>query len=92
MNDGEPANQAIHELLTKREAQLKTATLILKPLTIVAAVVVFALCFWRYEMGLLLSVGVAILTFPAMGLGVALPVGYFLGRNAARRLKRKLEI
>jgi hypothetical protein len=43
-------------------------------------------------MGLLLSVGVATLTFPAMGLGVALTVGYILGRKAAWRLKRKLEI
>jgi|KBSMisStandDraft_5_1062788.scaffolds.fasta_scaffold1732987_1 hypothetical protein len=36
-------------------------------------------------MGLLLSIAVAMLTFPAIGLGVELPLGYFLGRRSARQ-------
>jgi len=46
---------------------------------------VFALCFWWYDMGLLLSIAVAMLTFTAIGLGVELPLGYFLGRRSARQ-------
>ena len=51
-----------------------------------------ALCFWKYNMGVVLSIGAAILTIPAILLGVALPIGYFLGRRAVGRFKMRHDI
>ena len=64
--------------------------MLFRSLSVIAAVIAFALCFWRYEIGLPLSIGAAILTVPAIGLGIALPIGYVLGKRAARRLKSRI--
>jgi hypothetical protein len=74
-----------HELAAEKAAQIEGAKVVLKPLVFIVAFIVFALCFWRYDLGLVLSIGAAILVVPIMGLGVALPIGYVLGKRAARR-------
>jgi VIT1/CCC1 family predicted Fe2+/Mn2+ transporter len=75
------------KVAAERDAQLETAKKVLLPLFVKAAIAVLALAFWRYEIGLPLSIGAAILTIPAMGIGVALPIGYMLGKRTARHLK-----
>jgi hypothetical protein len=70
----------------EKAAQLNRAQAVLLPLFIIAAVAVFAVCFWQFEIGLALSIGAALLTFPVLGLGVAVLIGYILGKRAARRL------
>jgi hypothetical protein len=75
------------ELAAEKAAQIEGAEVVLKPLVFIAALIMFALCFWRYDLGLVLSIGAAILVVPIIGLGVALPVGYVLGKRAARRAK-----
>jgi hypothetical protein len=90
MDFDERINGLVREIAAEREAQLEAAKVVLRPLLVVVAIIVFALCFWGYEIGLPLSIGVAILTMPAMGLGVALPIGYILGKRAARRLKSRI--
>jgi len=78
------------ELAIEKEAQIEGAKAVLKPLTFLAAIIVFAVCFWALEIGLPLSIAAAILAILAMGLGVALPIGYILGKRAARRLKMRI--
>jgi hypothetical protein len=82
-------DQLPHELAAEKAAQIEGATVVLKPLIFILAVIVFALCFWRYDIGLVLSIGAAILVVPIMGLGVVLPIGYVLGKRAARRFKTR---
>jgi hypothetical protein len=79
-----------NELAAEKEAQLERAKVVLRPLTFVAAVVAFSLSYWRYDLGLLLSIAAAVLTIPAMGLAVAYPIGYVLGKRAAQRFKRRV--
>jgi hypothetical protein len=81
-----------YDLAGEKKAQIEGASLVLRPLTFAVAVVVFALCFWRYDIGLLLSIGAAILTFPAFGLGISFPVGYVLGKRAARRFSQATQV
>jgi len=75
------------ELAAEKAAQIEGAKVVLKLLILVVAFIVFALCFWRYALGLVLSIGAAILVVPIMVVGVGLPVGYVLGKRAARRFK-----
>jgi hypothetical protein len=75
------------ELAAEKAAQIEGAKVVLKPLIFIVALIVFAVCFWRYDLGIVLSIGAAILAVPIMGLGIALPVGYILGKRAARRFK-----
>jgi hypothetical protein len=75
------------ELAAEKAAQIEGAEVVLKPLVCIVALIVFALSFWRYDLGIVLSIGAAILVVPIMGLGVALPIGYVLGKRAARRAK-----
>jgi hypothetical protein len=82
--------QLMRDLMAEKEAQIEGATVIIKPLLFIAVIGVFALCFWQYELGLLLSTGAAILTVPAVSLGVCLPVGRILGTRAARRYQHRL--
>ena len=89
MDFGGDDNGLLRSVAAEKRVQLKAAEAILLPLFIIVAVSVFALCFWRYEIGLPLSIGAAVLVVPAMGLGVALPIGYVLGKRAARRLTRR---
>jgi Zn-dependent membrane protease YugP len=46
-------------------------------------------CYWKYEIGLLLAVGAALLTVIAVRL-IALPIGYVFGRRAVRRFKMRI--
>jgi hypothetical protein len=66
----EPTKRLIQELAVEKEAQVKGAKAVLKCLAFVAAIFVFVLCFWRYDVGLPLSIGAAILTLPVIGLGL----------------------
>ena len=77
------------ELAAEKAAQIEGAKVVLKPLIFIVAFIVFALCFWGYDLGLVLSIGAAILVVPIFLLGVALPVGYLLGKRAARRFKAR---
>jgi hypothetical protein len=88
--DDERTKRLVRELAAEKEAQLEAAKPMLKLLVLIAAIVMFILCFWRYEIGLLLSIGAATLTIPAIGLAVALPIGYFLGKRAAWRFKMRI--
>jgi hypothetical protein len=92
MNDRsqEDLREAFERLTLEREAQLEGAKAALVPFYIVFGCLTFVLCFWRFKAGFLLSIGATILVVPALGLGVALPVGYFLGKRAAKRLKSHL--
>lgn len=81
----ETKEQPPSDLAAEKAAQIERARVVLKPLVFVVALIVFALCFWRYDLGLVLSIGTAILVYPIMLVGVALPVGYVLGKRAARR-------
>jgi hypothetical protein len=83
-------NRLVQELAAEKEAQIEGAKAVLKPLIFIAAIASFILCFWRYDLGLLVSIGVAALTVPALGLVAALPIGYVLGKTAARRFKSRL--
>ncbi len=56
----------------------------------IVSVIVFVLCFWKFQIGLLLSLVVAAVTWPLMLVGVALPLGYVLGKRSARRYKERL--
>jgi uncharacterized protein (DUF58 family) len=78
------------ELAAEKRAQLEGAQAVIKPLTLIACGAAFALAFWPYNLGLLLSLGTAFLAFLAMGLFVSVPAGYVLGRRAARRLKERI--
>jgi hypothetical protein len=76
-------------LVAEKAAQIEGAKVVLKLFICVVAFIVFALCFWRYDLGLVLSIGAAILVVPIMVVGVGLPVGYALGKRAARRFKAR---
>jgi hypothetical protein len=78
------------ELTAEKDAQIEGAKTVIKPLNVIVAIIVFSLCFWRYDIGLMLSIGAAILTYPLMLIGIAFPVGYVLGKRAARRLKLRI--
>jgi hypothetical protein len=86
----ERTNQLIRDIAAEKDAQMKSAKAVMKPLIFIVAIIVFSLCLWRYDIGLMLSIGAAILTFPVMLIGVAFPVGYILGKRAARRLKVRI--
>jgi hypothetical protein len=86
----ERTGQLLRDLAAEKAAQLEGAKAVLAPLTFMVAVAVFAVCFWRYDVGLTSSIAAAIVTVPAMLLGVALPTGYVLGRRAAQRFKAHL--
>jgi hypothetical protein len=89
MRDDELSRLA-DEVAAEKRAQLEGASAVLKPLAFVADLVVFALCYWRFNLGLILSIGWAVLThFVVMG-GLGLPIGYILGRRSARRLKARI--
>jgi Flp pilus assembly protein TadB len=90
MNIEHDTREAFEKLKLEREAQLEGAKAALLPFYIVVAGLVFVLCFWRFNEGLVLSIGAALLTILLIGLGVAVPVGYFLGKRAAKRLKSRL--
>jgi hypothetical protein len=62
----------------------------LKPLIFTADFIAFAASFWGYKNGFLLSITLAILTHFAMLIGVGLPIGYVLGKRAARRFQGRL--
>jgi hypothetical protein len=85
----ETEEQLPSELAAEKAAQIEGAKVVLKPLVFAVAFIVFALCFWRYDLGLVLSIGAAILVYPIMLVGGALPVGYVLGKRAARRFKAR---
>lgn len=78
-------NQLIHELAAEKAAQIEGAETVLKSLAVIVVILVFVACFWWYEIGLLLSIGAALVTLLVIGLGIALPIGRILGRRAARR-------
>lgn len=81
---------SLDELGAEKQAQLRTAKAVLRPVTFIAVVTAFALCFWKFGLGLLLSIVVAALIFPVMLFVVVLPVGYVLGKRSARRFKERL--
>ena len=74
----------------EKKVQLDRARAILKPIISLASVIVFALCFWRYNLGVVLSVAAAVLTFLILPAGFGIPVGYILGQRAARRFKASI--
>jgi hypothetical protein len=82
--------QLARELAAEKAAQLEGAKAVISPLVFIIIVAVFALCFWRYDMGMVFSVGAAILAIPVIWLGICLPIGYVLGSRAARRFKARL--
>jgi len=90
MDFGGDDDGLLHKVVAEKKAHLKNAEAILLPLFIVVAVIVFVLCFWHYEISLPFSIGITILVVPAMLFGVAFPVGYILGKRAARRLKSRI--
>jgi hypothetical protein len=57
--------QLVRELAAEKATQLDGVKAILKPLVILVAIIVFIVCFWQYEIGLLYSIGAAFLTIPA---------------------------
>jgi hypothetical protein len=77
------------ELAAEKAAQIEGAKVVLKPLVFIVALIVFGLCFWRYDVGLVFSIGAAIMVVPIMGVGVAFPIGYVLGKRAAKRAKKR---
>jgi hypothetical protein len=90
-DDDELINQLMRELAAEKDAQIEGAKLVIKPVVFIAAVTVFILCFWWYEIGLLLSIGAATLAIPTIGAAVAIPIGYILGKRAARQLMLTIE-
>jgi TRAP-type C4-dicarboxylate transport system permease small subunit len=82
--------QLVRELAAEKAAQLEGAKAVISLLAFIVVVAVFALCFWRYDIGVVPSVGAAILAIPVIWLGGALPIGYVLGIRAARRFKARL--
>ena len=60
--------------LTEREAHL---LVVLMPLVLVGDIAAFALCFWWYDLGLLLSVVAAILTPVVLLLGIVMLVRFW---------------
>ena len=86
----ERVNQLMHELAAEKAAQLEGANTVIKPLTVIVDIGAFAVCYWRYDLGLILSVGAGVLAHVVMQL-VAFPVGYILGKRAARRLKERIQ-
>ena len=76
----------LSRLVDEKRAQLEGATAVLKPLAIVADLVVFALCFWRYNFGVVLSIGAAVLTHFVVIAGLSFSIGYVLGKRSARCL------
>src|SRR5258708_4554965 len=57
-------NRLIRAVAAEKDAQLQGVQAILKRITFIAAGVVFALCFWRYDFGLAPSLAAAVLTMP----------------------------
>jgi hypothetical protein len=89
-NSDERTNRLVQELAAEKQAQTERVKVVLKPVIFVVAVVVFIICFWRYDLGLLLSIAAAVVSVPALGLVAALPIGYVLGKRAARLFKSRL--
>jgi hypothetical protein len=77
------------DLAVEKAAQIEGAKVVLKPLIFIVAAIVFVLCYWRYDVGLALSIGAAVLTYPVLGFVLAVPAGYVLGKRAARRHKMR---
>jgi hypothetical protein len=88
MRDDE-AMRLADEVAAEKRAQLEGATAVLKPLTIVADLTVFAVSFWRYNIGLALSIGATVLAHFLIKAGLGLPIGYVLGKRSAQRLKMR---
>ena len=86
----ERTDRLIQELAAEKEAQIEGAKAVIKALICVAAIAVFIVCFWWYDVGLLLSIGAAVLTLPVLSVGVSLSIGYVLGKRTARRFKVRL--
>lgn len=74
-------------LTVEKRAQLEGATVVLKPLFILVSVITFIVCFWRLGLGLILSLVAAAIIYPVMLVTIALPIGYVLGKRAAKRFK-----
>ena len=83
------ADRLARELLAEKKAQLEGAELVLKIIIFMGVVIVFSMCFWLFEIGLLLSIGAAILTVPAIMLA-GLPMGYVLGKRAHQRFLARI--
>lgn len=88
MEDAE-ADKLAKELLAEKTAQLEGAELVLKIIAAIVCIIVFAVCFWWYEIRLLFSIGLAILSFPAIAIA-SLPIGYVLGKRATRRFEARI--
>ena len=86
----ERTDRLIQELAAEKEAQIEGAKAVIKALICGAAIAVFIVCFWWYDVGLLLSIGAAVLTLPVLSVGVSLSIGYVLGKRTARRFKVRL--
>jgi Flp pilus assembly protein TadB len=78
---------SLDDLAAVKADQLRKAKAILRPLMSIIAVVVFVLCFWKFQIGLLLSLVATVIAWPLMLVVIALPIGYVLGRRTARRYK-----
>jgi hypothetical protein len=90
MGSNDDVGRLVGELSAERRGQLEGAGILLKPLIFIADLIAFLVFYWGYNNGFVISISLAILTHYAMLLGVAFPIGYVLGRRAARRLKADL--
>jgi hypothetical protein len=79
-----------YDLTAEKEVQLGRAKAVLRPLMCIVSVGVFVVCFWKFQIGLLLSLIATVVSWPLLLVGVAFPVGYALGKRAARRYKERL--
>jgi hypothetical protein len=85
VSEDKPPNVAAGPL-SEREAHL---LVLLMPLVLVGDTVAFALCFWWYDLGLLASVVVAILTPILLLLGIVMCVRFWpSGKKTAERKSR----
>jgi hypothetical protein len=75
------------DLAAETPAQIEVAGVVLKSLIFAADLAVFAICHWHFKLGLLLSIGAAVVVHFALLIGIVLPVGYVLGKRSAQRLK-----
>jgi len=93
MNDDvEGLLKANPELAREKAYQLEGSLVVLKPFTYLAVVATFVVCFWWYDIGLLFSIGAALLSYIVLMVFIAIPVGYVLGQRAARRYRKANKI
>ena len=69
MHSDHSEQEALLQLAAERHAQLEGAKVVLRPLTLIIAISAFAICYWRYDFGLFLSLLAALLVIPIVGLG-----------------------